>query len=1487
LNEGVELKAETSLVLDENLKAVAYGLKGKKDVYMKNRKGHLFQWFLYQAKDIIKDDDENVMASDYAGKKVPLIHVFSEALSYIAKSAIEKVKGFLTCPIIEDIYWVILIPLIITPVYSGFLRRAAVKAEMIPTLLSHRLKLVQLPEAALADLEYFHDISPGHEVMILNCEEDAVHDMAFVKFFRQPVRCQYLKTSCSWSGGFYTIDKSVYRLLEMIFGIERYEKMKELPAHRDMMEGWEQFKIAFDGEHDYYSLGLGLLIEDYQEKYFLDVLNREVLEQLINQYNNSHPLPERIERKRESLLIPNSLIKIWFDSVIDEIIRNVEEELSNKKNKGIQILYLIGMFCGNRYFIGKITNLITEKLVSRRIQIIASVSPEFAALRGAVAILRGLLADEIYLREAINQGKKEWGRSKIMIVGEGRAGKTALANSILGKSYENLNSTVGINEFTCSIGYASVGNAKSKEVNFWKELKDQKKSKELENAVARLIFLQKTGKPLGSGSYLEIDMDKATLKARCGYVELDQNDINSSTQKETNPSVSNELTTSAIRNSPDNPKDLGNNKEAKPEIGSENAGREKNRDNYGPKVTEGVIMERSYHSGSQPLLSSASYPEEEIDNELVMKCLGEQFLLESKFIVSVFDFGGQSVFNVIHPFFLTRFGVYIITFNMEWLSSGTEQIVKEDCIRYLFCWLNSVIVHTQNEEGEMATILFVGTRKDLITKPAEHQAISTFLYNTFSSSLAWPFVLENIGAEGCNGKADLFFFPVNNKLANDDPIVQKLLQIVENVIDHSNYVHVKRPLNWFRVLDLFKSMNVPYLTFSEVELMIDSCHIPQDHIPTLLRFFHEMGVLMWHDEDTLRDIIVFDPIEYFVKPSTIIICKHVPDKTDGIYHSMEIHRKMKKLFVKEFHQMTSHGIVSEILLIALLEEYTDYYKYIKQLMIKYGLLVPLILSQSEEEEEFLYFSHDSNVNNRSVLYLAPALLPEIRIPLSLTSSSSSDISNFFAFIFTSTINDLAQMSAITLDDCRKLGFLPSGLFEKLIGKAIAWSMSTSDYVSRGTLYNWYKNSVELAFGNQLFQMTVDYDYNFIYVELIKGNHPMSIHDRLKDEIQEVIFECFKSLRFLSVLTFPTSTSSVPVNNPNLDFFFIPLPQIRKLVDKEKSPMSMAIPGRRNLISYMDAVQWYKPWLTDFLSYEEYDVFISYRWGLYDSKFTSALFDRLSLHSVDLTMRPIQVFLDNKRLPVGDHFQMQFILALSKSIIFLPIVSSEALQRMLNLKPTDEDNVLLEWICGLELMKQQQFKSRQERDQTTSSPSTTSIRLMKFMPIFFGSRQPNDENSIQDLFRENFIAQLPEISPTAILNIAKRLLLEILGIVISKEMQTATVKEIVSQVSKYLSLKSWEMKNIHQVIIQASKKIIPNLNECLQLQHQLQLEVQQTEKKKLDIPVVAHDSMNNHNPTKTAFTNIKSSLNELKELLKKEFGISSNNAQEVIQEALGH
>jgi GTPase SAR1 family protein len=1053
-----------------------------------------------------------------------------------------------------------------------------------------------------------------------------------------------------------------------------------------------------------------------------------------------------------------------------------------------------------------------------------------------------LADDEKYLTEALSLGKKEWKRSKIMIVGEGRAGKTAFANSILGRAYEDMDSTIGINEFTCSIGYATVESNEHR----WKELKNQKKSKELESALASMIFDQKVSKPLNPIKTISWDIDQKPQKLKGSSMEGENCEV-SSPESESSVMITKfekiPNDNAAIAQTSDSPA-------AKTFILNK-------AQNSTPVTISHTREKESIETTIDKFFNHFPPQSKEIDSSLVMKYLGERSMIESKFIVSVFDFGGQSVFNMIHPFFLTRCGVYVITFNMEWLASSADLAIREECIRYMSFWLNSVIIHSRNEKEEIAPVVFVGTRKDLITSPEEHQAISTSLYNIFSNSPAWSYVIENNGATVQFGKADLCFFPVNNKLGNQDPTVQKLLQLIESAIDASNYVHVERPLSWFKVLDIFKSKNVPYLKYSEVVSIVVSCNISDHRVPTLLRFFHEMGILMWHDEDSLRDVIVFDAIEYFVKPATIIICQHAPNQSDGIYHSLEIHRKVKKLFPKEFREMVQHGIISEPLLVALLAEFSQNYAHIKQLMLKYGLLVPLKLAQSGEEDDTKN-QLDSSMEEFT-LYLAPALLSEKELRCGSIVDSSH---HSFSFIFTPS-NDLSQMPTITLDDCSKLGFLPSGLFEKLVSKAISWSMTTSNYVSRASLYNCYKNCAELAFGNQRFRMMVDYDHNLITIHVLDGNNPLSIHDRLRDQIQEIICECLKSLKFISVLTYQTKKTNDVEKDDLSGMLLIRLSQIRSLVET-KSALSVGITWGRNLLSSTEAIQLYGPWLTDLLCYNEFDLFLSYRWNLYDSKFTHALFDRLSLHVVDETLRVIRTFLDIKRLQAGQNYQMNLVNSLSKSLLIVPIVSCEALEAMMKMTSTSEDNLLLEWICGLELMKHHE-----------KHPGST--RLMKFMPIFFGTR--TDENSTKDFFQEDIVSKLPNILPTACLELSKKLLSKA-GITMSSEMENATLKDIVGEVTKYLFLCGWKSNSFHQLTIQAANEIAMHVNECLKEQQSLQASKDSPSDDRLSQQPLLSPVPNGNEAVHRCL-----SLIELKELIRKALGIETGNVQDVLKEAL--
>lgn len=101
--------------------------------------------------------------------------------------------------------------------------------------------------------------------------------------------------------------------------------------------------------------------------------------------------------------------------------------------------------------------------------------------------------------------------------------------------------------------------------------------------------------------------------------------------------------------------------------------------------------------------------EADVDSELVMRCVKDGVKsVKSNLTLSIFDYGGQSVFNVIHHLFLTRYGVYVLVFNMEWLVS-TNSADHKRCLSYLRFWMNSVLMHTVDVTNRTAPIVFAGT----------------------------------------------------------------------------------------------------------------------------------------------------------------------------------------------------------------------------------------------------------------------------------------------------------------------------------------------------------------------------------------------------------------------------------------------------------------------------------------------------------------------------------------------------------------------------------------------------------------------------------------------------------------------------------------------------------------------------------------------------------------------------------------------------------
>ena len=124
------------------------------------------------------------------------------------------------------------------------------------------------------------------------------------------------------------------------------------------------------------------------------------------------------------------------------------------------------------------------------------------------------------------------------------------------------------------------------------------------------------------------------------------------------------------------------------------------------------------------------------------------------------------------------------------------------------------------------------------------------------------------------------------------------------------------------------------------------------------------------------------------------------------------------------------GIVKNILFKKLLKNWTDRFEVIKGLAVRFGLMVPVIEESVTDPEE--------------QLFIVPSLLPD-RHESPLLSSFVTNVDHTFYLLF-STHNSFVskkKIDILTLSNMRKLGFLPKGLFSRLLAKLFSWCQLTS------------------------------------------------------------------------------------------------------------------------------------------------------------------------------------------------------------------------------------------------------------------------------------------------------------------------------------------------------------------------------------------------------------------------------------------------------------
>ena len=783
------------------------------------------------------------------------------------------------------------------------------------------------------------------------------------------------------------------------------------------------------------------------------------------------------------------------------------------------------------------------------------------------------IKDLLLIHRAMALGAKRWHRSKVMIVGEGRVGKTALCISMLGKAFMETESTVGFTRSMCDIRKSSAIDSS------WTEI--VKHDREYEAGLARMI--KELALLESNEKQVSLEASKSTMNVLSSYDAeelLSPKDFHSPSKLEPSGSgvqrargssaeVTNLKCVQTIDICLDTPFKLSAQSN---DAVSRNASIDEKLSPcedvalgtiHDPRIDEKDIARSTIDSDGAAAIELTTIKIKsgacriEPDADLVMKYLDNVKVNDSNLILSLFDFGGQSVFNVIHHLFLTSYGVYVFVFNMV----DMLDIKKRDrSLNELSFWINSVYMHSLCATAlKMAPVFIVGTHGDKISNRTKQKYISNIIEERFESHVGWPSI---------QGNNDLCFFPVNNRIRKEKNILRslhprsffdshkrdqstlELLTKIESTLKDAAYIKEPRPLTWLRALDELVATKKCSLTITEASNIAIANGVEEVAVPLFLSFLNEMGEVLWLDESGLRDVVILDIITFFVEPATLIICNHISTPSDRTIHHKNIQEVCSKHRAKEWYEMTHKGLVSQTMMEFLLAHKVEpnNIPVVINMLLKYGLIVRL-----EQTQDGTSQAGQVLAQSPSGYYLVPALLPAtIGILSTLQVDPWRTIQHFNSCYFIFAIDTKMRTSSwYHTTTLQNNGFLPRGLMERLICKAVTWCQLVNiTHVCDVRVL--CRNYAALSHGRQQFRLVCIPEINCIRLD-VEGEHPLPIYEQIYEQVDRCVKECMGSLQFVTALRWG------PASESEAGFLLLNLKAVKEVRLEESSIMVEGYP----------------------------------------------------------------------------------------------------------------------------------------------------------------------------------------------------------------------------------------------------------------------------------------------------------------------------------------
>ncbi|KAL4221821.1 Heat shock 70 kDa protein 12A [Mactra antiquata] len=377
------LQAPTTVLMDTGKRFHSFGFEAEskyKTLTLKNEHNnwYFFQHFkmkLHHEQDLNRD----MMLEDAGGKKMKAMLVFTEAIKYVKKHLLTKLKEGLREDInLREISWVITVPAIWRNSAKQFMRESASRAgipnDQLTLALEPESAAIFCKELALNRVDgvegaFLRAFDPGEKYIVVDCGGGTVDTTGHEVLQDGTLKELHAATGGPWGG----------QLVNKAF--EQYiEKMVSKPVMdvfiRDCASDWIEFQKDFEKKKRQFSpsteeVDLNFPVE--LETMFLAARKYELKERLQEkEYKKS------VELVKHSLILKAKVMEDLFDHAIKEIKHHIEVLLKKKELKTVSTLLLVGGFSESP------TVRAAMRKYFHTLRVIAPANGSVAILKGAV-----------------------------------------------------------------------------------------------------------------------------------------------------------------------------------------------------------------------------------------------------------------------------------------------------------------------------------------------------------------------------------------------------------------------------------------------------------------------------------------------------------------------------------------------------------------------------------------------------------------------------------------------------------------------------------------------------------------------------------------------------------------------------------------------------------------------------------------------------------------------------------------------------------------------------------------------------------------------------------------------------------------------------------------------------------------------------------------------------------------------------------------------